>query len=48
MPIKSPGTEAVFATYYYPNEPSKPCQNTTMRVLFSDDGILKRRDLNER
>jgi hypothetical protein len=48
MPIKGPGTEAVFATYITPYEPSKPCQNTNMRVIFSDEGILKRRDLNEK
>jgi hypothetical protein len=48
MPIKGPGTDAVFATYITPYEPSKPCQNTTMKVIFSDEGILKRRDLNEK
>jgi hypothetical protein len=48
IPTKGPGTKAVFATGYYPNEPSKPCQNTTMRVIFSDEGIFKRRDLNEK
>jgi hypothetical protein len=41
MPTKGTGTEAVFATYITPYEPSKPCQNTNMRVIFSDEGILK-------
>ena len=41
MPIKGPGTDAVFATYITPYEPSKPCQNTNMKVIFSGEGILK-------
>jgi hypothetical protein len=38
MPANGPATEVVFATYNYPNEPSKPCQNTNVRVIFSGGG----------
>ena len=31
-------TEAVFATYYYPYYPTKPCQNTNVKVIFSGEG----------
>jgi hypothetical protein len=41
MPTKGPGTEAVFATHISPYGPSKPCQNTNMRVIFFGEGILK-------
>jgi hypothetical protein len=43
MPTKGPGAEAVFATYICPYGPSKPCQNTNMRVIFSwglKNGVL--------
>jgi hypothetical protein len=40
IPTKGPGTKAVFATGNYPDVPSKPCQNTIMRVIFSDEGIF--------
>jgi hypothetical protein len=38
MPANGPATEPVFATYYYPYEPQKPCQNANVRVNFSDEG----------
>jgi hypothetical protein len=41
MPIKDPGTKAVLATGYYPYKPSRPCRNTIIRVIFSDEGIEK-------
>jgi hypothetical protein len=38
MPTNDPVTEAVFAIYYYPYESPEPCQNTNVRVVFSDEG----------
>jgi hypothetical protein len=33
--------------YFSPSGPHKPCQNTTMRVIFSDDNSIKMADGKE-
>ena len=42
MPTNGPATEAVFALYYFLNGPSKPCQNTNVRVIFFRKNSIKR------
>ena len=42
MAAKGPATDAVFATYNYPYEPLKPCQNTIVKVVFSGEGLKNR------
>jgi hypothetical protein len=46
-PAKGPGTEEDFIIQFSPSGPHKPCQNTTMRVIFSNDNSIKTTDGKE-
>jgi len=41
MPAIGPAIEAVFTTYYLPYQPPEPCQNTNVRIVFSDEDLKK-------
>jgi hypothetical protein len=43
MPANGPAIDAVFATFNYPYEPPKPCQNANVKVVFSDEDNLEER-----